>query len=112
MQMTTVATVRRLGKYPFGVPHGVRCRPHPEGCSSSRLSSSSIPSRMNDEVLPYFVYGATFLMRSHVAWSRRKVTTRGFRVIRSPHFREAVAPDTGSAVLFMRGLDAVRGVVA
>ena len=99
------------GKYPFGVLHdGVRCRPHPDGCSSSRFSSSSIPSRMKDDVLPYFVYGATFVILSHVAWSRRKVTTRGFRVIGSPHFREAVAPDTGSAVLFMGGLGAVRGV--
>ena len=80
---------------PFGVLHdGVRCRPtlHPDGCSSSRFSSRSIPSRMNDDVLPYFVYGATFVILSHVASSIRKVTIRGFRVIRSPRFREAVAP--------------------
>jgi hypothetical protein len=41
------------------------------------------------------VYGASFLILSHVASSKRKVTTRGFRIIRSPCFREAVAPGTG-----------------
>jgi hypothetical protein len=49
-----------------------------------------MPSRMNDEVFLYFVYGTSSLIKSHVAWSRRKVTTRGFRVTRSPRFRGAV----------------------
>jgi putative ABC transport system substrate-binding protein len=30
---------------------------HPDGCSSSRFSSRSIPSRIKDEVFLYFVYG-------------------------------------------------------
>jgi hypothetical protein len=45
---------------------------------------------MNDETFRYLVYGTSCLMKSHVASSRRKVTTRGFRVTRCPHFREAV----------------------
>jgi hypothetical protein len=49
-----------------------------------------MPSRMKDEAFLYFVYGTSSLIQSHVAWSRRKVTTRGFRVTRSPRLREAV----------------------
>ena len=48
-----------------------------------------MPSRMKDEVFVYFVYGTSLLIQSHVSWSIRKVTTRGFRVTRSP-CREAV----------------------
>jgi hypothetical protein len=94
--------------------HPLRGRPalHPDGCSSSCLSSRSMPSRMNDEVVLYFVYGTSSLIQSHVAWSRRKVTTRGFRVTRSPRLRVAVIdlyrdrrlnPIRPSTVLFMDG---------
>jgi hypothetical protein len=49
-----------------------------------------MPSRMKDEAFPYLVYGTTPLILSHVASSRRKVTTRGFRITRSPRLREVV----------------------
>jgi hypothetical protein len=45
---------------------------------------------MKDEVFRYLVYGASLFTQSHVASSRRKVTTRGFRVTRSPGVREAM----------------------
>jgi hypothetical protein len=69
-----------------GFHQPLRGRPtlHPEGCSSSCFSSSSMPSRMNDEAFLYLVYGTSSLMNSHVAWSMRKVTTRDFAFTRSP----------------------------
>jgi hypothetical protein len=53
----------------FRLRHRLRGRPtlHPEGCSSSCCSSSSMPSRMNDEAFLYLVYGTSSLMNSHVA---------------------------------------------
>jgi hypothetical protein len=63
-----------------------------------------MPSRMKDEAFLYFVYGTSSRIRSHVACSMRKVTTRGFRVTRSPALREA-APIGRSAVLFMENRD-------
>ena len=69
----------------YRLRHRLRGRPtlHPEGCSSSCFSSSSMPSRMNDEAFLYLVYGTSSLMNSHVAWSMRKVTTRDFAFTRS-----------------------------
>ena len=49
-----------------------------------------MPARMKDEVFLYLVYGTSLLIQSHVASSRRKLMTRGFRVTRSPRLREAV----------------------
>jgi hypothetical protein len=49
-----------------------------------------MPSRMNDEAFLYLVNGTSSLMKSHVAWSMRKVTTRDFAFTRSPRLREAV----------------------
>jgi hypothetical protein len=40
---------------------------HPVGCSSSRFSRRSIPSRMRDEVFRYLVYGTTSRILSRVA---------------------------------------------
>jgi hypothetical protein len=59
---STTAKIARI-RYPL------RGRPavHPDGCSSSRFSSSSMPSRMKDEAFRYFVYGTSSLMKSHVA---------------------------------------------
>src|SRR5262249_12799769 len=60
------------------------------GCSSSRFSRRSVPSRMKDEAFLYLVYGASSFSKSNVAWAMRKVTTRGFRVIRSSRSRAAM----------------------
>jgi hypothetical protein len=51
------------------IRHPLRGRParHPVGCSSSCFGSSSMPSRMNDEVFLYFVYGTTSFILSQVA---------------------------------------------
>jgi hypothetical protein len=49
---STTATLARCR-----IRHPLRGRPavHPDGCSSSRFRSSSMPSRMKDEVFLYFV---------------------------------------------------------
>jgi hypothetical protein len=49
--------------------HPLRGRPavHPDGCSSSRFRSSSMPSRIKDEAFLYLVYGTISLIKSHVA---------------------------------------------
>jgi hypothetical protein len=53
----------------YKIRHLLRGRPtlHPDGCSSSCFSSSSMPSRMKDEAFLYLVYGTTSLIQSHVA---------------------------------------------
>jgi hypothetical protein len=59
-----------IGKVcPRRIRHPLRGRPavHPDGCSSSRFRSRSMPSRMKDEVFLYFVYGTSCLIQSHVA---------------------------------------------
>jgi hypothetical protein len=76
-----------------GFAHRIKCsisrsnhRPtdHPEGCSSSRCSRSSMPSRMKDDVVPCLVCGTVLLILSRVAWSRRNVTTTGFWLMFPP----------------------------
>jgi len=65
--------VAKTASHPFGrdtgSDHGLRGRPtiHPDGCSSSRFRSRSMPSRMKDETFLYLVYGASCLIHSHVA---------------------------------------------
>jgi hypothetical protein len=51
------------------IRHGLRGLPavHPVGCSSSRFSRRSMPSRMKDETFLCLVYGASCLIHSHVA---------------------------------------------
>src|SRR3981081_1043249 len=51
---------------------------HPDGCSSSRLSRSSMPSRMKEDVVPYFVYGTVLPLLSRVRRACRKVSTPGY----------------------------------
>jgi hypothetical protein len=65
-----------------------------------------MPSRMKDEVFLYFVYGTSCLMKSHVASSMRKVTTRDFAFTRCPRFGEAV---TRTACNIFMGLGTMAG---
>jgi hypothetical protein len=51
----------------FRLRHRLRGGNPPQRCSSSCFSSSSMPSRMNDDAFLYFVYGTSSLMNSHVA---------------------------------------------
>ena len=78
-------------------------------CGPSRRLLVLLPQQQLDALsdegrgVPYFVYGASLLIQSHVASSRRKVTTRGFRIIR------LLAPesDQTSTVLSIDGWDRV-----
>jgi hypothetical protein len=63
------AKVARTSIAQHRIPHLLRGRPtrHPDGCSSSCFSSSSMPSRMKGEAFLYLVNGSSALIKSHVA---------------------------------------------